>query len=45
MERGEVIRTKGISLPDGHGMKDVDEAGYTCLGILETDKIKDKEYL
>ena len=24
-------------------MKDIDEAGYTYLGILETDKIKEKE--
>ena len=24
-------------------MKDIDETGYTYLGILETDKIKDKE--
>ena len=38
MERGKVIR-----LPDGQYMKDIDETGYTCLGILETDKIKEKE--
>ena len=24
-------------------MKDIDEAGYTYLGIFETDKIKEKE--
>ena len=24
-------------------MKDIDETGYTYLGILETDKIKEKE--
>ena len=38
-ERGKVIRTDGIRLPDGQHMKDIDEAGYTYLGILETDKI------
>ena len=37
MERGKVIRTYG------HHMKEIDETGYTYLGILETDKIKDKE--
>ena len=24
-------------------MKDIDETGYTYIGILETDKIKEKE--
>ena len=43
MERGKVIRTDGIRLPDGQHMKDIDEIGYTYLGILETDKIKEKE--
>ena len=43
MERGKVIRTEGIRLPDEQDMKDIDGAGYTYLGILETDKIKGKE--
>ena len=43
MERRKVIRTDGIGLPDGQDMKDIDETGYTYLGILETDKIKEKE--
>ena len=43
MERGKVIRTDGIRLPDGQHMKDIDEIDYTYLGILETDKIKEKE--
>ena len=43
MERGKVIRTDSIRLPDGQHMKDIDETGYTYLGILETDKIKEKE--
>ena len=42
-ERGKVIRTNVVRLPDGQDMKDIDEAGYICLGILETDKIKEKE--
>ena len=42
MKRGKVIRTDGIRLSNGQDMKDIDETGYTYLGILETDKIKDK---
>ena len=40
MERGKVTRTDGIRLPNGQY---IDEAGFTYLGILETDKIKEKE--
>ena len=43
MERGKVIQTDGIRLPDGQVMKNIDEAGYTYLQILETGKIKEKE--
>ena len=43
MERGKVIRTDGIRLPDREHMKDIDETAYTYLGILETDKIKEKD--
>ena len=43
MERGKVIRADGSRLPDEQHMKDIDETGYTYLGILETDKIKEKE--
>ena len=43
MERGKVIRADGIRLPDGQHMKDIDETGFTYLGILETYKVKAKE--
>ena len=43
MERGKVTRTDCIRLPDEQDMKHIDETGYTYLGILETDKIKEKE--
>ena len=33
MERGKVIRADNIRLSDGQDMKDIDEAGYTYLGI------------
>ena len=28
---------------ESQDMKDIDEAGYTYLGIMETDKVKEKE--
>ena len=43
MKRGKVIRTDAIRLQDGQDMKDIDESGYTYLGILETDMMKEKE--
>ena len=43
MERGKVIRTDGIRLPDGQQLKDIDETDYIYLAILETDRIKEKE--
>ena len=43
MKRGEVTRIDGIRLRDGQDVEDVDEAGYRYLGILETDKIKEKK--
>ena len=43
MERIKVIRTDSIRLPDGQDMKGIDESGYKYLGILQTDKIKEKE--
>ena len=43
MERGKIIRKDDIRLPNVQHMKDIDETGYTYLGILETDKIKEKE--
>ena len=43
MQKRKVIRTYSIRLPDGQGMKDIDENGYTYLGILETDRIKEIE--
>ena len=43
IERGKVIRADGIRLPDEQHMKNINETGFTYLGILETDKIKEKE--
>ena len=35
MERRNVIGTDSIRLPDGQHVNDIDETGYTYLGILE----------
>ena len=43
MVRRKVIRADEIRLPDGLHMTYINETGYTYLGILETDKIKEKE--
>ena len=43
MERGTIIRTDGIRLPNRQYLKNIDKTGYKCLGIWETDKIKEKE--
>ena len=43
MDRGKDIKSDDIRLPDGQDMKDIDETGNTYLGILETDKINEKE--
>ena len=33
----------GLNLPHGKLMETIDEEGYTFLGILEHDKVKEKE--
>ena len=33
VDRGKVIKTDDIRLPDGQDMKDIDETGYTYLAI------------
>ena len=43
IKRGEMTRIDGIRLRDGQDTEDIDETGYRYLGILETDKIKEKK--
>ena len=43
LKRGKLARCEGIELPDGKVMKEVEQEGYTYLGIVELDKIKEKE--
>ena len=40
MKRGKVVKSEGISMPDGKMMKNIEEGGYKYLGILEADGVK-----
>ena len=43
MNRGKVAKSKGISMPDGKMMKNIEEGRYKYLGILEADGVKNEE--
>ena len=45
LKGGKVNKTKsrGLNLPNGKLMKTIDEERYKYLGILEYDKVKEKE--
>ena len=43
LKRGKMVACDGIQLPNEEVMKNVDEKGYTYLGVIETDEIKEKE--
>ena len=43
IKRGKIVKCDGIVLPNGDVMKEVDKEGYTYLGIVELDKIKENE--
>ena len=43
MKRGKIVKSEGIKLPDGEVMKQVGLEGYTYLGKIELDKIKETE--
>ena len=43
MKRGKVVKSEGISMPDGKMMKNIEEGGYKYLGILEADGVKNEE--
>ncbi|XP_068713273.1 uncharacterized protein [Montipora capricornis] len=43
MKSGKVVRCEGIMLPNNEVMKEVEKEGYTYLGIVELDKIKENE--
>ena len=43
LQRGEIVRSTGVLLPDGKLMKAIDDEGYKYLGILQNVKIKETE--
>ena len=43
LKKGKLVKFDGIHLPNQEIMKEVDENGYTYLGILELDEIKEHE--
>ena len=43
LKRGKIVRRQCIELPNGETMKEVEQEGYTYLGIVELDKIKENE--
>ena len=42
-KRGKKVRFDGITLLDGHVIREIEEEGYKYLGILEVDMMKEKE--
>ena len=40
---GGIVRCDSIELPNGETMKEVEQDGYTYLGIVELNKIKESE--
>ena len=43
LKKGKIVRHQGIELPNGETMKEVEQEGYTYLGVVELDKIKESE--
>ena len=43
LKRGKVVLSEGIELPCGEVMREAEQEGYTYLGIVELDKIKEDE--
>ena len=41
LKKGKLLKFDGIHLPNQEIMKELDENGYTYLGILELDEIKE----
>ncbi|XP_047488218.1 uncharacterized protein LOC125038695 [Penaeus chinensis] len=43
LKRGKIVRCEGIELPNDEIIKEVGQEGYTYLGIVELDKVKENE--
>ena len=43
LERGRLVKSEGVELPDGERMKEVDQEGYKYFGVLQLEKIMNNE--
>ncbi|XP_063587852.1 uncharacterized protein LOC134765239 [Penaeus indicus] len=43
LKRRKIVRCEGMELPNDEIIKEVGQEGYTYLGIVELDKVKEKE--
>ena len=43
MKKGKIVKIEGIKLPYGEVMKKFGQEGYTYLGVIELDKIKERD--
>ena len=43
MKKEKVVKSEGISMPDGKMMRNIEEGGYKYLGIFEADGVKHEE--
>ena len=43
MEKGKIVKSVGIELPDGKGLKPTGSESYKYLGILEADKFLEEK--
>ena len=44
IEKGKIVKSVGIDLPDGKGIKSIQEGGsYKYLGILEAERFLEQE--
>ena len=43
LKRGTVVSSEGVEMPDGERIKEIEKNGYSYLGILEYNKIKESK--
>ena len=43
LKRGKIDKCDGVTLPDGQIMKEIEKNGYRYLGVVELDRVKERE--
>ena len=43
LKRGKVVPSEGVEMPDGERIKEVEKNGYSYLGTLEYNEIKESK--